>query len=104
MREVVAPSIVPCTTNSTVYLVLDDFGALGRVWRETDVGRTDLDTIISDLIGGQYNNPVKVVAFDVKRYWSADVSADIAREIKKRFDRKHEDVSEAIAAFVECYI
>ena len=31
-----SPSIVPEDTNRDIYLVLDHFGVLGRVWRETD--------------------------------------------------------------------
>jgi hypothetical protein len=31
-----SPSIIPEDTQRDVYLVLDDFGSLGRVWRETD--------------------------------------------------------------------
>jgi hypothetical protein len=31
------PSIVPNGDDETVYLVADDFGDLGRVWRETDI-------------------------------------------------------------------
>jgi hypothetical protein len=31
-----SPSIVPKDTNHDIYLVLDQFGVLGRVWRETD--------------------------------------------------------------------
>jgi len=31
------PSIVPSGDSETVYLVLDDFGDLGRCWRETDI-------------------------------------------------------------------
>src|ERR1700744_1158241 len=59
-----APSIVPKGDDQNVYLVVDDLGRLGRVYRETDVEATDLDTVISDLLGGQYSNPVRVVAFN----------------------------------------
>ena len=31
-----SPSIVPEDTNRDVYLVLDHFGVLGRVWREVE--------------------------------------------------------------------
>ena len=30
------PSIVPNDNDETVYLVADDFGRLGRVWREVE--------------------------------------------------------------------
>ena len=39
------PSIVPNDNDETVYLVADDFGRLGRAWRETDYGATDLETV-----------------------------------------------------------
>ena len=43
------PSIVPNDNDETVYLVADDFGRLGRAWRETDYEATDLETVIQDL-------------------------------------------------------
>jgi hypothetical protein len=59
-----APSIVPKGDDQNVYLVVDDLGRLGRVYRETDIEATDLEAIISDLFGGQYSNAVRVVAFN----------------------------------------
>jgi hypothetical protein len=56
-----APSIVPGEEDQTVYLLLDDFRHLGRSWRETDVEGTDFETVVTDLLEGQYNNPVRVV-------------------------------------------
>jgi hypothetical protein len=38
-------------------LVADDFGRLGRAWREADYEATDLDTVIQDLLTGQYSTP-----------------------------------------------
>ena len=52
------PSIVPRGDDQNVYLVMDDFDRLGRCWRKTDVEATDLETVITDLLDGQYNNPV----------------------------------------------
>jgi hypothetical protein len=57
------PRIVPYGADQTVYLVIDRFGGLGTVYRETEVERTDLETIVSDLISGQFNDPIRVVAF-----------------------------------------
>jgi hypothetical protein len=53
------PSIVPHGADQTVYLVVDRFGALGTVYRETEVERTDLETVIADLTSGQFNDPVR---------------------------------------------
>jgi hypothetical protein len=43
------PSIVP-HEDQNVYLVMDDFGRLRRVWREADAEHTDLETVIQDLL------------------------------------------------------
>ena len=50
------PSIVPNDNDETVYLVVDDFGRLGRAWPESDYEATDLETVIQDLLTGQYSN------------------------------------------------
>ena len=71
------PSIVPNNDDQNVYLV-DDFGRSGRAWREADVEDTDLETVILDMLEGQYKNPVRVVAFNIVEKWSQDVSTDVA--------------------------
>jgi len=58
------PSIVPGGTSRTVYLVPNDFGRLGRSYLETGEDETDLETIISGMLEGQYSNPVDVFAFN----------------------------------------
>src|ERR1700679_4030389 len=73
------PSIVPKGNEQNVYLVVDDFGRNGRVYREADVETTDLETVILDLLEGQYQSPVRVVAFNIAEKWSHDVSAGSAR-------------------------
>ena len=58
-----SPSIAPEHTG-VVYLVLDDLGGkLGRTWRETDEEDTDRETLICDLLDGQYASPAWIVAF-----------------------------------------
>jgi hypothetical protein len=69
----VSSSIVP-DNDQDVYLVLDDFGEWGSAWRETDVQDTDFDSVIIDLLEGQYRNPVRVVSFNVSEGWVRDVS------------------------------
>ena len=68
------PSIIPSDNDRTVYLVAEDFGKLGRAWREAEYEATDLETVIQDLLSGQYNNPICVVAFNTEERWSEDVS------------------------------
>ena len=47
---------------------------------ETDVEATDLETVIQDLLDGQYSNPVRVVSFNTAEGWSRDISANVAGE------------------------
>jgi hypothetical protein len=75
------PSIVPNDSDETVYLVADDFGQIGRAWREADYEATDLETVIQDLLTGQYSSPFRVIAFNTSERWSEDVSEDVAREL-----------------------
>lgn len=58
------PSIVPKGDDQNVYLVVDDFGRNGRAYREADVETTDLESVIVNLLDGQYNNPVRAVGFN----------------------------------------
>jgi hypothetical protein len=81
--------------------VMDDFGRLGRVWREADVERTELETVIQDLIEGQYKSPVGVFGFNPFEGWSRDVSEDVAQEIRRRCDLRAQDVPSALQDFVE---
>jgi hypothetical protein len=80
---------------------MDDLGRLGRVWREADVERTELETVIQDLLEGQYKSPVGVFGFNPFEGWSRDVSEDVAQEIRRRCDLQAQDVPSALQDFVE---
>ena len=67
-----SPRIVPYGVDQTVYLVIDRFSGLGTVYRETEVERADLQTIIADLMSGQFNDPFRIVAFNTLEHWSED--------------------------------
>ena len=55
-----------------VYLVIDDFGALGTVFLETNINKTDEKTVIADMLSGPFNSPVRVVAFNIAEGWARD--------------------------------
>jgi hypothetical protein len=93
------PSMVPRDDDQTVYLVMDDLGQHGRVWREANE-TTDLETIITDLLDGQYSNPIRVIAFNTAEGWSRDVSEDIAHELRRRGDLQLTDLPECLVEFV----
>jgi hypothetical protein len=97
------PSIVPKGDDQTVYLVVDDFGPHGRAWCETDVEITDLETVVVDLLEGQYKNPVRVVGFNTAEGWSQDVSVDVAHELRHCCDLQLRDVPFFLQDFVDRY-
>jgi hypothetical protein len=94
------PSIVPHDDQS-VYLVVDDLGRLGRVWREADFEKTDLETVIQDLLNGQYSNPIRVFGFNAAEGWARDVSGNVARELRLRCHLELRDLPGTIKDFVE---
>ena len=97
------PSIVPSGDHQDVCLVVDDFGRRGRAYCEADVEATDLETVIHDLLDGQYSNPVRVVTFNTAEGWSRDISADIADELRRRCDLQMRDIPSNILDFIERY-
>jgi hypothetical protein len=86
-REEETPSLVPAF-DVTVHLVLNDFGKLGRSYLETDEEQADVETIIRNLIVGEYRGPKRVVAFNTDEGWARDISEDVAREILNRVDAR----------------
>ena len=87
MREF--PQGVPYGADQTVYLVVEGSGPNGTA-RKTE--RADIETVIADLLSGQFNDPIEVVAFNTLEHWSDDLSKDIAREIRCRCDIDGYDV------------
>lgn len=83
------------------YLVEDCLGSLGCVWRAAELGKTDLETVIIDLLAGEYRDPQRVIAFNTVEHWSEDVSEDVAREIQRRSDLTYNDVPSTLQAFVD---
>ena len=97
------PSIVPNGNDQTVYLVANDFGRHGRAWVEADIETTDLETVIQDLLTGQYSNPIRVIAFNTAERWSEDVSEDVAHELRRRCDLQMRDVPFFLQDFTDRY-
>ena len=97
----VTPDLVPYA-GVVAYIVLDDFGKAGRVYREAAEADATLESIIDDLLTGQFNNPVRVVAFNTFEGWSRDVSEDIAREALRRLAGRRLAVSSR--KFVDTYV
>ncbi len=77
---------MPYGADQTVYLVVDRLRRQGAVYCEIEIERTDIETIVTDLLAGQFSDPVRVTAFNTLEHWSQDISRDIAVEIQTRCD------------------
>jgi hypothetical protein len=93
-------TLVP-TDDVTVHIVLDDLGQSGRVYREADEAETDINTVINDIISGQYKNPNRVVAFNTAEGWARDVTEDVAREVLARAIKDGKTLSVSVRDFIE---
>jgi hypothetical protein len=92
-----SPSIVP---EDDIYLVLDDFGRLGRAWRESDEAGASRTTLVRNLLDGQYENPIRIVAFNTTEGWSRDVTVEIADELRRRYV-EYDEVPASVLRFME---
>lgn len=95
-----SPTVVPYGADETVYVVVDRYPAGCHIYREAELERTDLETIIGDLIAGQFNDPVRVIAFNTLEHWTRDISAEVAGEIQIRCDIEREPLPEHVGDFV----
>ena len=65
----------------TVDLVLDGFGTFGQADRETDPRQADRQTVLANLLSGQYEPPLRIAACKTAEGWARDVTAEIAQEV-----------------------
>jgi hypothetical protein len=100
------PTVVPYGADQTVYLVFDSPGASrsGSDCLEKQIERDDLETTISDLLTGQFNAPVRVMAFNTLEHWIEDVSNQVAEDIQARCDIDGVPIPEHVRDFVASHI
>jgi hypothetical protein len=72
----------------------------GAAFRETDEG-IDYHTLINDLLTGQYDQVLRVVAFNPAEGWSRDASEDVASELERRIGVEDREISDALKHFIE---
>ncbi|WP_291865316.1 hypothetical protein [Bradyrhizobium sp.] len=91
---------IPYGADQTAYLVVDRQSRQGGICCEIEIERTDPETVITDLLAGQFCDPVRVIAFNTLEHWSQDISRDIAAEIQTRCDIEGAAVPEHVEDFV----
>jgi len=55
--------------------------------------------VLSNLLSGQYERPLRIVAFNTTEGWARDVTAEFAGETMAHLDQ--DDLSPAVHAFVD---
>jgi hypothetical protein len=85
--------------DQNIYLVIVDLGE-HVVRREANIESTELETAITDLLDGQYSNPIRVIAGNTAEGWSRDVSDGIAHQLRRRSDLQLTHLTECLADFV----
>ena len=99
-----SPSITPLgPTHAPVHLVLCDFGRHGTAYVETDPVTTEA-AVVDNIMTGQYDLPLEVVAFSVDEGWARDVSEDIAGLVVERARSEQRVLSEGARRFVEKHL
>jgi hypothetical protein len=69
-----------------------------RVWT---LGDFDIvSSLVRNLLDGQYESPVRIIAFNTAKGWSRDVTVDIADELRRRYV-EYDEVPESVLKFLE---
>jgi hypothetical protein len=57
-------------------------------------------SLIRDLVEGEFNNPVRIVAFNIAEGWCRDVTVDIADELRRRVV-EYGEISQSAIQFLQ---
>jgi hypothetical protein len=94
------PPLVPAL-DLDLHFVFCDFGALGTAYVETVPTEVDRDTIIRNMMSGEYDHPLHVIAVNPAKGWARDVSEDIARALVETAVRGGQSLPPGTQGFVE---
>lgn len=99
MLEAGVPPNVPYGADQTLFVVIDrrDKGS------EIPIERNDLETMVGELVGGCFNDPIKVISFNTLEHWVKDISPEIACEIRARCDIDGITLPDYLSDFVESH-
>ena len=61
----------------------------------------DQRSVVDDLLTGQFNNPLRVVAFNTAEGWARDASEDIAERVIEAARVRNKSLSEGARRFYE---
>ena len=93
------PAYCP-SLNHDLHFVLCDFGRNGQAFVETDPAHSDRDAVINDLLAGEYDRPLNVIAVNLAEGRACDVSETIAKALVKSGDL----LTDGVSAFVATHL
>jgi hypothetical protein len=96
-------SLVP-SLDADIHLVLCDFGRSGLAYLETDPAEADATTVVQNLLHGQYEWPLRVLALNVDEGWARDVSETIAAKVRDVAEHEGRELTSGTLAFIEAHI
>jgi hypothetical protein len=92
--------LAPGEPDVVIHLVLNDF-ARGRAYVETEEAQADQESIIENILSGQYSHPLRVIAFNVAEGWARDATEDIAHAVLDRARGHNRPIAGAAQEFLE---
>jgi|SRR6516165_10363531 hypothetical protein len=90
------------TPEQDLHFVLCDFGRSGQAYVETDPSQADASTIVRNLLDGQFNRPLRVLALNVEEGWVRDVSQVIAAKVRE-VTRRRQGLTGGTRGFIEAH-
>lgn len=88
---------MPTPKTDMTYIVVEDFGSLGRAYVETDV-KQNREQLLRDLIDGHYERPVRIIGFIASE---CDVSAELAQAVVDQAWHEGTDLPKSVIWFCE---
>ena len=96
-------SLVP-SLDADLHFILCDFGRSGLAYVETDPAEADATTVVQNLLHGQYERPLRVIALNADEGWWRDVSEAIAAKVRDVAEHEGRELSSGTLAFIEAHI
>ena len=59
------------------------------------------ETVVDNILSGQYSHPLRVIAFNTAEGWARDVTEDIARAVLDRGRSENRLIGKATQEFLE---
>src|SRR3954470_17605805 len=87
-----------------LHFVLCDFGRAGLAYIETDPAEADATTVVQNLLHGQYERPLRVLALNADEGWARDVSETIAAKVRDVAEHEGRELAMGTTAFIEDHI